>query len=99
MVHQCAVYESELEPKGVKDLKKLEVREGTRTAGIGKEDGNMEECDETKNPQDGEHEEPEGPLPSKRTDSMPPVPPFTSLPHRYDTLTWVCSTFCIRVTN
>ena len=62
LVQQCAVFESPSAPKDIKDLKRVEVREGARTTGIGKEDDTMEECADTKNPQDGEHEKLEDPL-------------------------------------
>ena len=79
MVHQCAVFESDEKPQGVTDLKKVEVREGTRSTGIIHSDDIAEECEDNKNPQD-DMDNLEEELPEKRYDSIPPVPMFAHTP-------------------
>ena len=53
LVEECVVFETNTEPHGAKDLKRYEVRHGTKTTGISnRRDDDLEE-EEEMNPQDG----------------------------------------------
>ena len=96
LVEECVLFESTTEPKGVKDLKRYEVRHGTRTTGISSKRENDSEEEEEMNPQEGGMMTTESEHKSNRSDpsktiyedakmeqrvtDLPKVPPFVRDP-------------------
>lgn len=79
VIQQCVIFESETKPVGVKDLKKVEIREGMRTTGIGPNDDVKDENETQENPQDSGIE-PNEINESKQYSQLPPVPSFANRP-------------------
>ena len=89
LVEQCIVFESVERPVNVKDLKKVEMREGTRTKGIGlKEESDDEEAQES-NPQDDSSITRLESESHKKHSRAPPVPAFSSESTGAPRLTWL----------
>ena len=82
LTQECVLFQSETEPINVKDLKRYEVRQGTRTTGMSakKEEDDDDETQE-ENPQECEskqdkYEDCSASQTSQKLSAFPPVPPL-----------------------